>query len=99
MEGIKNASTPQRFTQDFLSTKLGMKGGSARPVIPFLKRIGFLNSDGTPTELYRQFRNPASAGAATAQALRHGFASLYEVNEYAHDLPDKDLKGIVVQVT
>jgi hypothetical protein len=36
LERIKRASTPPRFTQDFLATKLNLKGGSARPVIPFL---------------------------------------------------------------
>lgn len=56
LERIKNAATPDRFTQDFLGTKLGLAGGSARPVIPFLKRVGFLGSDGIPTELYRRFR-------------------------------------------
>ena len=40
LEKIKAAPTPERFTQDFLATKLGLKGGSARPVIPFLKRLG-----------------------------------------------------------
>jgi hypothetical protein len=96
---IKDASNPDRFTQDFLSTKLGLKGGSAKPVIPFLKRTGFLGSDGVPTELYKQFRNPSRSGAAAAQALRMGYEALYEVNEYAHDLNDSDLKGLVVQVS
>jgi hypothetical protein len=34
---IIEASQPERFTQDYLSTKLGHSGGSARPVIPLLK--------------------------------------------------------------
>lgn len=99
LQAIQRASTPDRFTQDFLSTKLGLPGGSPKPVIPFLKRTGFLASDGTPTELYTRFRNPAFAGSAAAKALRTGFAPLYEMNEYAHDMSDKDLKGLVVQAT
>jgi hypothetical protein len=99
LEKIKEASTPDRFTQDFLATKLGLKGGSPKPVIPFLKRTGFLGSDGTPTSLYKRFRNPAQSGQAAAEALRHGYTPLYEVNEYAHDLSDADLKGLVVQVS
>jgi uncharacterized membrane protein YgcG len=99
LQKIKSASTPDRFTQDFLATKLGLKGGSAKPVIPFLKRTGFLSSDGSPTSLYKRFRNPAVSGAAAAEALRAGFGALYEINEYAHDAPDEELKGIVVQAT
>jgi len=99
LEGIQKAQTPDRFTQDFLSTKLALNGGSARPVIPFLKKTGFLGSDGAPTALYKRFRNTSSAGSAAAEALRIGFAPIYQVNEYAHDLKDSELKGIIVQVT
>lgn len=99
LERVIEASTPDRFTQDFLATKLGQKGGSAKPVIPFLKRTGFLNGDGTPTELYKRFRNPALRPAAAAQAVKIGYAALYEVNEYVHDLKDGELKGVVVQAT
>jgi uncharacterized protein DUF5343 len=97
---IQTASTPDRFTQDFLATKLSLSGGGAKPVIPFLKRCGFLGPDGAPTELYKRFRNGASRGAAAAEATRKGFAPLYEVNEYAHAISDdKELRGLVVQVT
>jgi len=41
LEKIKTASTPGRFTQDFLATKLGLTGGSAKPLIPFLKRSSY----------------------------------------------------------
>jgi hypothetical protein len=99
LEGIKKASTPARFTQDFLSTKLGLSGGGATPVIPFLKRTGFLNGDGTPTDLYKEFRNDALSSACAAQAVRIGYAPLYEINEYTHDLNDTELKGVVVQAT
>jgi hypothetical protein len=99
LKKLVEASTPPRFTQDFLETKLAMKGGSARPFVPFLKRTGFLGSDGIPTDLYKRFRNPSQQGKAAREALRHGYAALYEVNEYVHDLDDNDLKGVVVQVT
>jgi Family of unknown function (DUF5343) len=99
LQAIQRAQTPDRFTTDFLETKLGLKGGSARPVIPFLKKTGFLASDGTPTSLYKRFRNPAQTKKAAAEAVRIGFAPLYEINEYVHDLTDAELKGVIVQVT
>ena len=99
LERIQNAATPPRFTQDFLSTKLDLKGGSAKPLIPFLKRLGFLGSDGVPTELYKRFRNETERGRAAAEALKIGFRPLYDVNEYIHDASDKELKGCIVQVT
>lgn len=99
LERIVTASTPQRFTHDFLETKLNLKGGSARPIIPFLKRTGFLNGDGSPTELYKRFRNDSSRAEAAAEAVKKGYSTLYEINEYSHDLSDSDLKGLIVQAT
>lgn len=99
LEKIQIAATPERFTQEYLSATLGMKGGSARPVIPFLKRIGFLGTDGAPTEIYKEFRNDSKRGSAAARALRKGYSSLFEMDEKAHELNDKELKGLVVQAT
>ncbi|MFN2623743.1 MAG: DUF5343 domain-containing protein, partial [Chthoniobacterales bacterium] len=78
LEQIKKASTPDRVTQDFIQTKLGIKGGTGAALIPFLKKIGFVNSDGTPSDLYKRFRNPSESGPAVAAAIKHGYRSLYE---------------------
>jgi hypothetical protein len=99
LEKIRTAAVPDRFTIDFLSTTLGLTGGGARPLIPFLKRTNFLASDGTPSELYKRFRNQSHGGAAAGEALRAGYAPLYRVNEHVHDATDPVLKGIIVQVT
>lgn len=99
LEKVQSAATPDRFTQEFLATTLGMKGGSARPVIPFLKRTGFLASDGTPTAIYRRFRNSRERGRAAAEALRAGYAPLFVASENAQELSDPELRGLVVQMT
>lgn len=96
---IRSAATPDRFTHDFLSETLGMKGGSAAPVIPFLKKTGFLGTDGAPTELYRSFRNPTQSGHAVAQAMRIGYGPLFDMNEQAHLLSDSELRGLTTQAT
>lgn len=99
LERVKLAPTPDKFSQDFLATKLDLKGGSPKQVIPYLKRIGFLRSDGTPTPLYERFRNEGQSGAAVAEAMRHGYRTLYDVNEYLHDANDEDVRGVIIQVT
>lgn len=98
-EKIQQAKVPPRYTQDFQSTVLGFGSGSARPFIPFLKRLNFIQSDGTPTELYTRFRNADSSGAAMAEAMRIGFADIFQKNEFANDLTDDKLKNLVVEVT
>ena len=99
LEKIAAAATPTKVTGDFIKTKLGIKGGTGNSLVPFLKKIGFVNSDGSPSELYRQFRNPSEAGHAVAAAMRVGYRPLYQTNEYCHDASNTDLKGLVVQVT
>ncbi|MDM7830769.1 DUF5343 domain-containing protein [Cellulomonas edaphi] len=99
LDKITKATVPPKFTQDFLSTTLDLSGGGARPVVPYLKRAGFLTSDGTPTDLYKQFRNASMRGAAAARGMRTAYSDLYAANEYVHDANDKDLKGLIVQVT
>jgi hypothetical protein len=98
-EKIQEAKVPPRYTLDFQATVLGYGSGSARPFIPFLKRLGFIQSDGTPTDIYTRFRNVDSSGAAMAEAMRHGFADIFQKNEFAHALADEKLKNLVVEIT
>jgi hypothetical protein len=99
LEKIKTAATPDRFSQDFLEKTLGMGGGGSRPLIPLFKRIGFLGPDGTPTDLYKQFRNSDLSGGAMARALKIGYAPLYEMDEEVHKRDSVKLKNLVVQTT
>lgn len=96
---IAEARRPERFTQDFLEVKLGFPGGSARPVIPLLKRIGFLSSDGTPTKLYDSFRNASSAGAAMAEGMKIGYKDIFDRSEYAYEMSREKLHALVVEMT
>jgi hypothetical protein len=96
---IISASQPERFTQDFLKTKLGYDSGSSRPFIPLLKRLGFISTDGTPTPLYSKFRNEQERSKAMAQAIRHGYKEVFERNEYAHDLEKNKFKNLIIEMT
>ena len=87
------------MTTDFVNAVLQIKGGTGAAVAPFLKKLGLLNSDGTPTSLYDRLRNDGTSGAAVAEAVRTGYRPLYQANEYAHKLSDADLKGLILQVT
>ncbi|MGZ5018100.1 MAG: DUF5343 domain-containing protein [Methylobacter sp.] len=75
LEKIKMASVPERFTLDFIGTKLSMKGGTANACVPFLKKMGFVASDGSPTDLYREYRNPAKSKVAVGTAFSACFKS------------------------
>jgi hypothetical protein len=97
----KAAATPERFTGDFLKNQLGFKSGNAQAFIPLAKRLKLLNSDGTPTDLYKSFRspNPTVSKAAMGQAIRNGYADLYARNENLHALDRTALEGLIVEAT
>ncbi len=98
---IQEAPPPPRFSQDYLFTSLKFKkSGSTMPFISFLKRLGFLSTDGSPTDIYRKFRNPdpSVSGLAMAQAIKVGYADLYNRNEYWHSLDKNALKNFLIEV-
>jgi hypothetical protein len=99
LDKIRSAATPERVTKDFVTTVLQIKGGTGGNLPPFLKRIGFVGSDGAPTDLYKKFRNPGTGGAAIADAIRLGYKDLLQANEYFYRLSDKDLLALIVQIT
>ncbi len=99
LRAIQSAATPERVSQDFVKTILNVPGGSGNQVTSFLKKIGFVNADGSPSDLYKKFRNSSSAGQAAAKALKIGYAPLYVRNEYMHQLADEKLRGLVLEET
>ncbi len=99
LEKVKAAATPDRVTQDFITTKLQIKGGTGKALIPFLKKIGFVAPDGSPTDIYKRFRNHATAASAVNDSVKLGYKELGLINEYFYDLNDKDLLALIVQVT
>lgn len=70
LDGIKSAAVPDRVSQDFVKTILKIPGGSGDQMTSFLKKLGLSNSDGSPNDLYRKFRNPSSSGRAIAEAIK-----------------------------
>jgi len=99
LDGIASAATPERVSGDFVKTILKIPGGSGDQINSFLKKIGFTNSDGTPSSIYKSFRNSATRGSAAAASLKFGYAPLYVRNEYMHQLTDEKLKGLIIEET
>ena len=99
LEKMKTASVPEKFSHDFVATKLGMKGGTPRSIIPFIKKMGFVSADVTPTDRYKEFRNPSLSGKAIADAMKEVYSSLFSANEYANNADTTELKGLVIQVS
>ncbi|MBN9558534.1 MAG: DUF5343 domain-containing protein [Alphaproteobacteria bacterium] len=99
LDGIKSAAVPERVSQDFVKTILRIPGGSGDQMTSFLKKLGMTNSDGSPNDIYKKFRNPTTSGEAISSAIRFAYAPLYVRNEFMHKLPDAELLGLIVEET
>jgi hypothetical protein len=99
LRGIKSAATPENVSQDFVKTILQIPGGSGNQITSYLKKIGFANPDGAPSDIYKRFRNSATSGKAAAASLKIGYAPLYIRNEYMHQLSDEKLRGLIIEET
>jgi hypothetical protein len=99
LNAIKQAAVPERVSLDFVKTILKIPGGSGDQITSFLKKIGLASVDGTPTELYKKFRNPSQSGLAIATAIRTAYGPLYVRNEFMHELSDDALIGLLVEET
>lgn len=95
---IRNAGSPPRFTIEFLKS-LGFPSSTDRSVIGLLKALGFLTSDGTPTERYNAYRDSNRSGKTMAVALRDGWSAVFLVEQRAYEKSPAQLIEIFKSIT
>lgn len=99
LDKLIEAQRPEKFNHDFLENVLKVTGGAARATIPIMKRMGFLTSDGTPTDIYSKFKTDSGRPMAALQALRNGYVEIFKRSEYAYKVSDEKIRDIVVEIT
>lgn len=99
LEKIKEAPTPSKFTQNYLSTTLGFEGANDKAFISYAKSLGFLDITGIPTQLYKNFRNPNTSEAALSRGLMKAYKPLYERNERFFELSKQKFLELVCAET
>ena len=99
LDGIIAAERPDKFSNDFLSTVLKISGGTARPIGPLLKKMQFITSEGTPTDLYSKFKTELGRGQAALDGLRNAYSELFRRNEFVHRAESNAVKDLIVEIT
>lgn len=99
LQAITTAERPDTFSTDFMKTVLNFSGGSARAAPPFLKKVGFLDSAGHPTDRYARFQGDSSRSEAALEGLKEGFSEIFKRNKFAHKANENEIKDIIVQIT
>ena len=73
---IRDAQAPDKFTHQILKD-LGYKSNNHRPFIPLMKSLGFLSSDGSPTQRYHEYRNHSKSKDIMGEALKEAYADIF----------------------
>lgn len=73
---IVGGTAPAKFTTSHLKN-IGFPSSNDRAIIPVLKDLGFLASDGTPTKRYHEYRNPARSKQVLGEALREAYEDVF----------------------
>jgi len=80
MGKIVEGTAPERFSREHLAT-IGFGGSNDRAVIPLLKVLGFLSSDGVPTDRYHRYRDESQSAKVLGEALLESYSDLFTINE------------------
>jgi hypothetical protein len=95
---IASAAVPSKFTQEFLTTTIGLKGTNDRSLIPLLRNLGFLDQSNTPTATYSLLKSKDRRAGAIAEGIRTAYRALFAANEVAFELAGERLKSLIAQV-
>lgn len=75
---ISEGQAPDKFTRQHLKD-LGFASSNFHAVIPLLKTLGFLASDGSPTARYHEYRDHSQSRAVLGQALKEAYSDLFTI--------------------
>jgi hypothetical protein len=86
---IQQTGIPDKATYNWLET-LGYKSTNDRGMVRVLNFIGFIDSNGKPTDYWQQYRGPKHR-SVLATATKEGYSELYSIYPEAHNLSETEL--------
>ncbi|MBA3833857.1 MAG: DUF5343 domain-containing protein [Chthoniobacterales bacterium] len=95
---IEKAAKPGRFSQEFLKN-LGFGASNDRAVIPLLRRLGFLNDSGAPTEYYDQLKDATRHKTVLGDRIKALYSDLFTLNTEIQKANESEIKGAISRIT
>lgn len=77
---IRDGQAPERFSHQLLKD-WGFTSSNDKAFIPLLKALGFLSSDGKPTQRYSDYRDHSRSQQIMGQALREAYGDIFLIKE------------------
>lgn len=78
---IRDGQAPERFSNQLLKD-WGFTSTNDRAFIPLLKSLGFLSSDGKPTQRYNEYRDHSRSKHVMGEALREAYGDIFLIKEH-----------------
>ena len=91
-EHVQSAKIPQRITYQYLASA-GFRSKNDRPLIPIIKFLAFLDSSGSPTKVWRAYRDRSRAPGVLAKAIMTGYSDLFAMYGDAYQKDDATLES------
>lgn len=89
LKKIREAGVPTKANISWLES-VGFKSSNDRSMLGVLRQIGFVDSSGTPTPAWKEYRG-ADHKLVLGRAIEVGYQDLYATYPDAHDRPNTDL--------
>lgn len=96
-EKIAAAKIPETFHHAFLQDTIGLKSKGDRPLIPFLRSLGFIDTSGKPTQEYSLLKG-SQRRTALADGIRKAYRPLFDSDEGVWEYTGEKLRGLISQV-
>jgi hypothetical protein len=93
---IRTSGTPPRFTNEFLRTTLGFTSSADRATVKILRQLGFIDSNGVPSDRYNAYKENARA---LADGLRDGWSELFLSNRTIYTKTIAEISRKVASIT
>jgi Family of unknown function (DUF5343) len=98
-EKIASAKLPDSFTHTFLQNTIGLKNTTDRPLIPFVRSLGFIDSSNKPTAEYNLLKGSENQRkTAIAEGIRKAYRPLFDSDDRAWEHSGERLRNLISQV-
>lgn len=89
---IREGTAPEKFTQQYLKD-LGFGSSNYRVLIPLLKDLGFLTSEGVPTDRYRAYLDSSRSRQVLGEAVREGYSDIFTITKQPSPADKQKIAG------
>jgi hypothetical protein len=83
LDKIQSTGIPNKLTYDYLGT-IGFKSSNHRSLIQIMKSLGFITSDGVPTERWKRYRDKNAAKQVLSEGIKECYSDLFQLYPDAH---------------